>query len=607
MSEYPNTFRVLAYKFRWVIIVLLILSTVFILAIVDSKKFAKKYEGQFYPGVLVGGESVGGKTYNEVLDSFTEKVKYLEENGLSVSFTNSNRVQKVKIPMSAGGNTPDNSVEYFSLNNWQTSLEEAYQWGRSNNHVVNFKERVMLKFRPKEFTFTNRVYKESIHSFLDADVYGFFKKSVPATFSFIHDKVTILGEKEGETIDRDQVLDILENKILLLDTTHTDFAINQDIPKVTVAQLEPFIGFAESFAKDKNLVFKYKEYEWKVTGKKLITWLTIDDKNSLSIDNVKLENYLDNTIVGFVDNPPKNSRFQMKDGGLVEIAAGEPGNIIDTEDLLKKINKAVFDSTEEPEKNTIYIDIQTIQVEPKVTKKTIETYGILDLVGEIRTGFKGSTKDREHNIKVGVATINGMLIPPGAEFSTVASIGPVTEKEGYLKEMVIKEDKTTKEYGGGLCQVATTLFRLALNAGLPITERQNHRFVIHYYDPPGLDATIYGPHPDFRFRNDTNNYLLLQARVENQQVIMELYGKKDGRSVEISKPLVYDKIPAPPTKYVPTTELPMGQTKCTETPHDGVTTDVLYTVTYPNGVIKEKNFHSVYKPWQKVCLVGTAL
>ena len=78
-------------------------------------------------------------------------------------------------------------------------------------------------------------------------------------------------------------------------------------------------------------------------------------------------------------------------------------------------------------------------------------YEIKDLVGKSYTSFAGSSADREHNIKIGVAAINGILIAPGEEFSTVKSIGRVSEKEGYRKETVIKQNKTAKEFGGGLC------------------------------------------------------------------------------------------------------------------------------------------------------------
>jgi vancomycin resistance protein YoaR len=251
----------------------------------------------------------------------------------------------------------------------------------------------------------------------------------------------------------------------------------------------------------------------------------------------------------------------------------------------------------------IDISIETTVEEPKITKETIDKYKIKELVGSAKTNFEGGSLDRQHNIEVGVSKLNGVLLAPGEEFSAVNAIGEVTEEAGFVKEYVISGGKTQKEIGGGLCQLATTLFRLALDSGLPIIERVNHRYVISYYGA-GLDATIYGPHPDLRFINDTGNYLLLQGKAQNNEVIFEFYGKKDGRSVKISEPKLSNRIPAPETKNIPTADLPAGKTKCSEIPHSGVTADATYTVTYPNGEISETNFHSVYQPWQKVCLVG---
>ncbi len=129
----------------------------------------------------------------------------------------------------------------------------------------------------------------------------------------------------------------------------------------------------------------------------------------------------------------------------------------------------------DPTTGTIDIPVIVVQEEPTVTKKTIDDYGITELVGSSRTSFKGSSADRITNITVGSATLNGFLIAPGKEFSAVDTIGYVNEENGYKKEYVIKDNRSVKEFGGGLCQLATTLFRLALNAGFPVTERAAHR------------------------------------------------------------------------------------------------------------------------------------
>ena len=176
---------------------------------------------------------------------------------------------------------------------------------------------------------------------------------------------------------------------------------------------------------------------------------------------------------------------------------------------------------------------------------------------------------------------------------------------------MIKGDKTIPEYGGGLCQVATTLFRASLASGLPITARQNHSYRVSYYEPAGTDASIYDPWPDVRFINDTGNDILIQAKVEKDDVYFDFWGVKDGRKVKISEPVIYNIVAPPPTKIVESEELAPGEKKCTERAHAGASAYFDYTVTYPEldqetgeNIEKYRRFNSYYVPWQEVCLVG---
>jgi vancomycin resistance protein YoaR len=317
----------------------------------------------------------------------------------------------------------------------------------------------------------------------------------------------------------------------------------------------------------------------------------------------------------------------MRNGRLEEIFSGQAGSVVDIIKTAEKVESIIpdvqksFASTSnlasaftainsvvnfDIKTGTIDIPIEVIQEEPKVTQKTIDQYQIKDLVGFSRTSFKGSSADRINNITIGTSMLNGLLIAPNEEFSAVNAIGYVTEQAGYVKEYVIKDNKSVKELGGGLCQIGTTLFRMALNSGLPITERSAHRYVVSYYGP-GLDATIYGPHPDLRFVNDTGHYLLLQGRVEGNDLVLELYGQKDGRQSVISDPVLSNRIPAPKTKYMSTFDLAPGVEKCSETPRVGVTADVTYKVALMSGEVREQHFNSVYQPWQKICLVGSKI
>jgi vancomycin resistance protein YoaR len=110
-----------------------------------------------------------------------------------------------------------------------------------------------------------------------------------------------------------------------------------------------------------------------------------------------------------------------------------------------------------------------------------------------------------------------------------------------LPELVIKKGTTTPEYGGGLCQISTTTFRAAVKAGLEITERRNHAYPVKYYNPQGTDATIYPPHPDLRFKNNTPAYILIQTRIERNKLYFDFYGSDDGREVVLKGPYAYDK------------------------------------------------------------------
>jgi vancomycin resistance protein YoaR len=173
-----------------------------------------------------------------------------------------------------------------------------------------------------------------------------------------------------------------------------------------------------------------------------------------------------------------------------------------------------------------------------------------------------------------------------------------------VTELVIKGDKTTPEYGGGLCQVGTTTFRVALNTGLPIIERRNHSYRVSYYEPAGTDATIYDPSPDLKFVNDTAGHILIQTKITGNTLRFEFWGTSDGRQVTQTKPEIYNITQPGPTKIVETQELAPGQKKCTESAHAGADTVFYRTITYMSGEKKEETWKSHYVPWQAVCLVG---
>ncbi len=182
-------------------------------------------------------------------------------------------------------------------------------------------------------------------------------------------------------------------------------------------------------------------------------------------------------------------------------------------------------------------------IQPKLVASDRERLGLKELVGEGKTNFKGSPKNRIYNIKRALEQFQNVVIAPGEEFSFVDYLGDVDGEHGYLPELVIKNNQTTPEFGGGICQVSTTVFRAAIYSGMKITERRQHAYPVKYYTPYGMDATIYIPKPDLAFMNNTPGAILMQSSIEGTELTFRFYGTKDGRTVTVDGPHILQSNP----------------------------------------------------------------
>lgn len=256
-------------------------------------------------------------------------------------------------------------------------------------------------------------------------------------------------------------------------------------------------------------------------------------KEDIRISSEKIGEYL-TSIAPLVNIQPVNAKFILVDGKAEEFIQSEYGRSLDIDAAKKLIISAIANGDNE-------VNLPVKLVEPVITLNKINELGITALIGRGESDFKGSPSSRVHNIKIGSARYNGMILKPGEVFSFNSILGEVDEQNGYQSELVIKKGKLVYEYGGGLCQVSTTLFRSAITAGLPILERKPHSFPVRYYDPQGYDATIYPGLVDLKFKNDTSNHILIQSRVDGTKLIFDIYGPDDGRKVVLDGPYQHDQ------------------------------------------------------------------
>jgi vancomycin resistance protein YoaR len=241
-----------------------------------------------------------------------------------------------------------------------------------------------------------------------------------------------------------------------------------------------------------------------------------------------------------VNRDAADAKFQITDGKVTTFSEAQNGITLDTEKSVEIISDAL--------KNDFGQSSQTIPLsfeskKPEINYGDVNNLGITSLIGEGTSDFKGSPKNRIHNVKVGAERFNGILIKPGEEFSFVKTLGEVDANHGYLPELVIKKNVTEPEFGGGICQVSTTAFRAAIYSGLKITARKNHAYPVSYYNPQGMDATVYVPSPDLRFVNNTPGYILIQTKIVGTILTFDFYGTDDGRKVTVDGPKVIEKQP----------------------------------------------------------------
>ncbi len=242
---------------------------------------------------------------------------------------------------------------------------------------------------------------------------------------------------------------------------------------------------------------------------------------------------------------------------------------------------------------------------PVVVDQDLKERGIKEIIAIGRSNFTGSSRARIQNIMAGARKFNGLIVSRGRNFSFNHTLKSVKERDGFVKELVIKGNTTEKELGGGVCQVSTTVYRAAFEAGLPILDRRAHSYAVPYYKPHGYDATIYLGGQDFRFKNDTPGDILVQSFVQGEDLFFVLYGTRDERKVAFEGPFISDYRPAPEPEIYETTELSPGEVVEASPAHDGFRTEWVRRVI-KEGELSEENFVSTYRPWAAKILKGVS-
>ena len=601
-----------------VLIILTIIVGLFLLCLGSSAVYVKYYSGRVYPGVYIDKYPLGGLTAEEVknfIETFNDR---LVKEGLDFYFTdyqgNTQNFKQNVLP--ADGS----SVELVRVESGALA-ETALNLGRSGSLAENIIQPFIARFKNKIVVAQVDVQEkfiENIKNYLEpfrAD----FKNANIKIMNLDPLQYEITKEQDGFVFKLEELKsDILNN---LSELSFKPLEIKRETFKPAVIESEAALAadkitailaygnFSLDFINPKT----QDRQEWVISADTYKDWLEVRKVENgdlfFGLNKEKVSEYLE-TLRPSIDVQPKDARFVVQSEKVEEFQASQSGILINVGKTYGDIDASFRDRNYGTSEITKAVNISVEITEPSIQISDLNSLGIVDILGAGTSTFRDSHTNRIKNIANAVKRLNGILIKPGEEFSANKFAGPYTRENGFLPEMVIKGDRIIPEIGGGMCQIGTTLFRMAMNSGMPITERRNHSLVVGYYaDPvngnPGTDATLYEPDIDFRFLNDTGNYILLQTEIDykKQMLTFTLWGKKDGRSGSYSRPVVSKWIPAGKLREIESDTLKPGERKC-QNAFRGAIASFVYTRITPQGEKIEKVYDSVYRALPQICLVG---
>lgn len=543
------------------------------------------YAERIPPRIKIGNVSLGGKSRDQAKAALDQAVNEFREREVALQLNDQ------RWPVSASALNVQFEVD--------KTIGELFGSGSRLRYLMSGpKARLKISFDQAKL----EEYFEKIAKVTD-------DPSADASLKITDTEIVELPEKIGKGFDRELARSELEGRFARLNTDPITLIIKTIEPKVYQQGLTNAKKTALQLL-SQTLVAKAVGQQYQVDRDEVANFIVFEPSDepvfegkgkplAAKLSDDKIRDWV-KKIAKRVDQPLKDARLKLEGERVTVFAASQEGRTIDKDKTVELVKSKLLHGQDS-------LELPVAVKKPAVTTESVNDLGIKELIGKGTTSFKGSPQNRKHNIGNGSRFLNGILIRPGEVFSTVEQLGQIDDTTGYLPELVIKENKTIPEFGGGLCQVSTTLFRAALNSGLPIVERQNHSWRIRYYEPPvGLDATVYLPKPDLKIKNDTPGWVLIQGFVQGDNLTFEFYGTKDGRRAELIGPKLLSSTPPPAAEYIDSADLPEGETKQVEKPHPGGKATVTYRVYDKDGkLINDQTFNSSYKPVPARFLKGT--
>jgi len=627
--------------------------------------YAKTYQDRVLPGVHIGSTPLGGMTREELREHFFVMNNKMVDDGIQLRFVDEHEqdqsftISPVIVSEDVG------ALDVVSINVEQ-EVEAIMRYQKHSNVLIGAWSTLATRFSQPHIQLEavsldkDLLFEELAKTVGDYETYA-QNAGVDIT-SVDPMEYTVTTSSVGVQFDYEDIAGRVTASWSRLESPNLEIKTERTEPTVLKEEVERAAEerLSEVFSQ-KNITLHYtdpgttRSYNWAINQERMVDWVEPQKQEDgtvifgLSASSTK--GFLDSHVADTINVDAEDARFEIgEDGKVTEFKGSRPGIGLDVEATYNLIQNAMMErngiqpaykssededaETEEGEEEgeesadndagteeevvddeipaiTTDIDVVVSEVDANVKTEEVNDLGIKEILGVGHSKYLGSSAARMENIRHGVEDkLHGRLIKPDEEFSLVNTLKPFTFADGYTTEKVIKGNRIEEEIGGGLCQVGTTIFRATMNAGLPVTQRTNHGLVVSYYNDltnglPGTDATIYDPAPDYRFVNDTGNYILITVDMDipNRDLFITFWGTSDGREGSYTHPTVSNWYYPGPEQRIESTEYPPGYVKC-QPAYTGADASFTYTRVLPNGEKIDRVFNSRYRAVPRICIVG---
>ena len=468
--------------------------------------------GRLADGTQIAGVDVGGLTAKQA----TKKLdaRYAAAAATPGAFT-------------AGGKTFRIPAKELSIHvDFKRAVADAMSQGGGSGVVRGYR-RLTLKFSPISIDPQVEVYDAAVRYEVSKIAEAVDKPERDAALVRRGLHITVLPGEPGLEVDQAAARRVVVNALASFTRAPVALPVRRTSPSVTVDRLLPAQRLASRIIAA-PVTLRLGATQWRVPRWRLATLLNLGPQ--LSIAGPAAEKYFAQ-LRKRVNEPARDATWTPIDGGKVQLVAAQLGTALDIERSAQLLLAAA-----ERTQNRV----ATLATQPSAPERSTaqaKAMGITGTVGSYETFYSG-VPNRLHNVQLVARLIDGKLIAPNETFSFNQATGERTAAKGFRVAPVIINGEVTTGLGGGVCQVSTTVFNAAFEAGLPITSRTNHALYISHY-PLGRDATVDYPDVDLKFVNDTGHWLLLRTFVGSDSLSVVLYGTPVHRRVEaIAQPLV---------------------------------------------------------------------